>query len=144
LLEDGHKVVVACNDPMDLPAAEPLFAGWFPDAVICPDTPEKYFRLLAASRAVLSGRLHTAVVAFSLGIPFLLLDVDQRTHGFIKTYQLEDRSIIPSLSGLEARLSEHTDKMLSGESSQSWELFIEKRNNLYEQAMDLLKEALKL
>ncbi len=143
LLEEGHKIVVACNDPIDLPTAESLFDGWLPGVVVCPETPEKYFQLLSSSRAVVSARLHTAVVAFSLGIPSLLMDVDQRTHGFVKTYQLERWSVVPTLSGLEARLREHTDKVLSGEASQSWELLIEKRDHMYARAMDLLGEALK-
>ncbi len=143
LLEEGHKVVVACNDPIDLPIAESLFEGWLPGVVVCPETPGEYFQLLSTSRAVVSGRLHTAVVAFSLGIPFLLMDVDQRTHGFVKTYQLERWSVVPSLSGIEARLRELTDKMLSGEASQSWKFFIEKRDHMHARAMDLLGEALK-
>jgi polysaccharide pyruvyl transferase WcaK-like protein len=143
LLEEGHKVVVACNDPMDLPVAESLFEGWLPGGVVCPETPEEYFRLLSNSRAVVAGRLHTAVVAFSLGIPFLVMDVDQRTHGFVKTYQLEGWSVVPSLSGIETRLREVTDKLLSGEDSQSWNSFIEKRDNMHARAMNLLEEALR-
>ena len=143
LLEEGYRIVVACNDPLDLPIAESLFAGWLPGVVVCPETPEEYFQLLSASRAVVSGRLHTAVVAFSLGIPFLLMDVDQRTHGFVKTYQLEPWSVVTSVSSIEARLREHTDKLLSGEACESWKLFIEKRDQMYSRAMDLLAEVLK-
>jgi len=143
LLEKGQKVVVVCNDPMDLPIAKSLFGGWPSDIVVCPETPEEYFQILLMSRAVLSGRLHTAVVAFSLGIPFLLLDVDQRTHGFVKTYQLERWSAVPSMSGIEARLTDLTDKLLSTETADSWKLFIEKRDYMYARAMDLLGEALK-
>lgn len=142
LLEDGHKVVVVCNDPMDMRIAESLFEGWLPGGVVCPDTTEEYFQLLSASRAVVSGRLHTVAVAFSLGIPFLLLDVDQRTHGFIKTYQLERWSVIPSGVGIETRLREHTGELLIGD-SQSWSFCIEQRDQMYTRAMDLLREALK-
>ena len=144
MLEEGHPVAVACNDPADLPTAESLFKDWLPGGVVCPETPEKYFQLLSASRAVVSGRLHTAVVAFSLGIPFLLMDVDQRTHGFVQTYQLESWSVVPSRSGMEAQLREHIDKLLSDEASQSCRFFIEKRDLMYAQAMDLLGAALKL
>ncbi|MFN2509833.1 MAG: polysaccharide pyruvyl transferase family protein [Pyrinomonadaceae bacterium] len=143
LLDEGHKVVIACNDPNDLPVAASLFKGWLPGGVLCPHTPEEYFQLLSTSRAVVSGRLHTAVVAFSLGIPFLLLDVDKRSHGFIKTYELEPWSVNPSLRGIEARLRKQTNKLLSGHAPQSWNVFIEKRNHMYARAMDLLGEALK-
>jgi polysaccharide pyruvyl transferase WcaK-like protein len=141
LLERGHKIVVACNDPRDLPVAQALFKGWFPGDVVCPETPEDYFRLLAAARAVVGGRLHTAVVAFSLGVPFILLDVDQRTNGFIKTYQLESWSAVASRSDIEARLRELADKLLSEEHSHSWDCFVEKRDRMYAQAMDLLQNA---
>jgi polysaccharide pyruvyl transferase WcaK-like protein len=140
LLAEGREVVVACNDPMDLQTAESLFAGLI--AVVCPKTPEEYFELLSGSRAVISGRLHTAVVAFSLGVPFLLLDMDQRTHGFIKTYQLEPWSVVPSRHGLEDRLSELTAKLLDHESSRSWSVVIKRRDQIYAQAMNLLEEAL--
>jgi len=143
LLEEGHRIVVACNDPLDLPIAESLFAGWLPGVVVCPGTPDEYFQLLSASRAVVSGRLHTAVVAFSLGVPFLLMDVDQRTHGFVKTYQLEPWSVVTSVPSIETRLREHTVKLLSGEACESWKLFSEKRDQMYSRAMDLLGEALK-
>src|SRR6476659_5831559 len=88
LVVRGEPVIVVCNDPADLPLAKRLFEEWLPRSVICPETPEEYFQLLRRSRVVITGRLHTAVVAFSLGIPFLLIDLDQRTHGFLKTYQL--------------------------------------------------------
>jgi polysaccharide pyruvyl transferase WcaK-like protein len=143
LLEQGQKVVVVCNDALDLPIAESLFAGGLPVKVDCPETTEDYFRLLSGSRAVISGRLHTAVAAFSMGIPFLLMDIDQRTHGFVKTYGFEGWSIRPTRLGIGARLGELTDKLLSGEDSQSWRLFIEKRDQLCMEAMALLEEGLK-
>lgn len=142
LLKEGRKVVVACNDPIDLPIAQSLFADWLPGGVVCPATPEEYFQLLSNSKAVVSGRLHTAVVAFSLGIPFLLIDADQRTHGFVKTYQLESLSVVPSLTGIEASLQEQTNRLLAGVDSESWKRAIEKRDQMHSQAMGLLREAL--
>ncbi|HEY3041128.1 MAG TPA: polysaccharide pyruvyl transferase family protein [Pyrinomonadaceae bacterium] len=142
LLEQGHKVKIACNDPMDLPMAGSLFDGWLPGPVVCPQTPEEYFRLLSSCRAVVTGRLHTACVAFSLGIPFLLMNVDQRTHGFIKTYQLDDWAVVPSRYGIESHLNRRTDKLLGHEVTRSWEPLIEKRNQMYARSMDLLHEAL--
>jgi polysaccharide pyruvyl transferase WcaK-like protein len=143
LLENGHQVVVACNDPADLPVAQELFAGCLPHPVICPETPEEYFQLLSKSRAVISGRLHTAVVAFSLGIPFLLIDIDRRTHGFLKTYELEPLSVVPSRSGIDVRLNEQTKTLLHDTSSEEWQSRIEMRDQMNEVAMNLLKEALR-
>ncbi len=144
LQADGHKVVIACNDPLDVPLASSLFDGWLPGGVVCPETTEEYFQLLRASRAVVSGRLHTAVVAFSMGIPFLLLDSDQRTHGFVRTYQLEPWSISPSLRDMEARLREHTERVLCEGAGQLWQPFIEKRDEMCARSMEFLREALKL
>jgi polysaccharide pyruvyl transferase WcaK-like protein len=141
LLKKGEQVVVACNDPMDLSVAQKLFNGWLPRPVVCPKTPEEYFELLSNSRASISGRLHTSVVAFSLGIPFLLVDIDQRTHGFLKTYEMETASVIPSRLGV-ARLNEQVDRLLRGEPTDWWESRIAKRNELYNQAMKLLETAL--
>ena len=141
LLKDGHKIVVACNDPIDLETTKDLFSDLAP-RVVCPTTPEEYFQLLSESRAVISGRLHTAVAAFSLGIPFLLLDVDQRTHGFIRTYQLEPWSVDPLKQGLEARLRETAARLLSDDISSSWSFFIKRRDQMFAQAMTLLGDSL--
>ena len=103
LIAQGEKVVIACNDPIDLPVARELYGSSASDLVTCPKTVDEYFELLSMSRAVISGRLHTAVVAFSLAIPFQLIDVDQRTNGFVKTYQLEDWAI-DAVPGFEAQL----------------------------------------
>ena len=143
LLEKGEQVVIACNDRMDLPVAERLFDSWLPHPVVCPATAEEYFQLLAKSRAVVSGRLHTAVVAFSLGIPFLLIDIDQRTNGFLKTYQLETSSIRPTGSGMDLPLTEQAEVLLGEGRSQMWQTHIEKRNQMHRVAMNLLQSALK-
>ena len=141
LSNEGRDVVVVCNDPADLPTAISLF-GWAPNPILCPQSPEDYFEVLSKSVAAVSGRLHTAVAAFSLGIPFVLIDVDQRTRGLIKTYQLEGWCLDPSQSGFERRLSEQVDRLLSIDSARSWELLIAKRDEMYLRSMKMLKEAL--
>jgi polysaccharide pyruvyl transferase WcaK-like protein len=140
LMEKGQSVLVACNDEVDRQLVEALFGGLVP--VVYPRSPEEYFQLLSQSRAVVSGRLHTAVVSFSLGIPFILMDVDQRTRGFIKTYNLDDWSITPTRYRLETRLKEQTDRLLSDEATESWESFIKERDGMYARAMSLLRETL--
>lgn len=142
LLEEGQQVEVVCNDPLDLPVAQKLFAGGLPRPVVCPTYPEEYFQLLSQSRAVISGRLHTAVVAFSLGIPFLLIDGDHRTNGFLKTYQLEPWSIVPSRFGAAEQLYKQTQVLLAGDESLSWQECIEKRDRMCSVAMDTLRSAL--
>jgi len=141
LLKEGEDVVVACNDPLDLPRTKWLFDGILAD-VVCPKTPEDYFELLSTSRAVVSGRLHTAAVALSLAVPFVLLNVDQRTEGFIKTYQLESCGLEPSVDQIETALREQTAKLMRGESSSALEKSIEMRNEICRRTMNLLKDAL--
>lgn len=143
LIAEGHQVVVVCNDPADLPLARKLFAGLLPHPVICPDTPEEYLDLLAKSRAVISGRLHTAVVAFSLGIPFLLIDIDGRTRGFLDTYQLDAWSLLPSGRHIKTRLNEQIKTLLAGSRSQEWQSSIGKRDQMKDIATGLIKEAMK-
>jgi polysaccharide pyruvyl transferase WcaK-like protein len=143
LLEQGDEVLVICNDPNDVPLARELFDGLLPGQVICPQAPEEYLQILASSRAVVSGRLHTAVVAFSLAIPFILMDVDQRTHGFIETYQLDSWSLNPSRSGMERCLQQRADMLFRDEAQEAWEILISKRDRMYERAMNLLGDALR-
>jgi polysaccharide pyruvyl transferase WcaK-like protein len=140
LLEKGQKVVVVCNDEVDRRLGKTLFGEWL--SVVYPQSPEEYFQILSQSRAVVSGRLHTAVVSFSLGIPFILMDVDQRTRGFIKTYNLDDWSITPTRYGIEKRLREQTDRLLSDDAAPAWESFIRERDSMYARAMNLLRDAL--
>jgi polysaccharide pyruvyl transferase WcaK-like protein len=142
LLEKGHEVMVACNDPADLSLAHDLFGKWLDGQVICPRSPEDYFCLLSGARAVVTGRLHTAVASFSLGVPFVLIDADQRTRGFVETYQLDDWSVIPSQDDFETRLKDKTNHLLSDDASGSWELLVEKRDQMYTRGMSLLKDAL--
>jgi polysaccharide pyruvyl transferase WcaK-like protein len=142
LLGRGHEVAVACNDPADLNLARELFGEWFADRIVCPRTPDEYFRLLSGSRAVVSGRLHTAVVAFSLGVPFVLVDADQRARGFVETYQLDDWSVSPLRPDFATCLQERTDRLLSGDALRSWQLLVRKRDLMYERGMSLLRGAL--
>lgn len=142
LLEKGQDVVVVCNDPMDLPVAQELFGTWLPRAPVCPQTPEEYFKVLAQSRAVISGRLHTAVVAFSLGLPFLLIDVDSRTHGFLQTYELEQSSVAAASSNLDADLNEQAEALRAEGQLAWWQSRIEQRDQLHSSALDVLKSAL--
>jgi polysaccharide pyruvyl transferase WcaK-like protein len=142
LLEKGHQIEVVCNDPNDLPVAQKLFAGLLPRPVVCPTNTDEYFKLLLQSQTVISGRLHTAVVAFSLGIPFLLIDGDHRTNGFLKTYQLEPWSIAPSRFGVAEQLYKQAQILLDGSGRQSWQECIEKRDRMYSVAMDTLRVAL--
>jgi len=141
LLERGHEVVVACNDPADLSLAGHLFGGWFED-VVCPRSADEYFRLLSGARGVVTGRLHTAVVSFSLGVPFVLIDADQRTRGFVETYQLGDWSVTPSGGDFEARLKVSADRLLSDDAQAPWEILVRERDQMYERAMGLLRGAL--
>ena len=140
LLELGHKVIVCCNDPLDLPVSERLFGSWFPGGVVCPATPAEYFPLISEARAVISGRLHTAVVAFSAGVRFLVFDVDQRTHGFIETYQLESWGVVPERTSLDRHLSLRTMELLS-ESLPSWQAPLERRDAMHARSRELLRQA---
>ena len=142
LLDEGHQVEVVCNDPLDLPVAQKLFAGLLRRSVVCPTHPDEYFKLLRQSQAVISGRLHTAVVAFSLGIPFLLIDSDHRTNGFLKTYKLEPWSIAFSRFGVAEQLYKQTQVLLDDSGRESWQECIEKRDRRYSVAMDALRVAL--
>lgn len=150
LLDQGEPCRVVCNDPIDMPVARELFDGWLPDPIAYPKTTEEYFGLLKNSRAVISGRLHTAVAAFSMGIPFLLIDIDGRTGGFLKTYQLEPGSrehggfsLAASDAAVAGRLDDAAIRLLRGDDAQAWQAAIEKRDQMYAVAMNLLESALK-
>lgn len=142
LLAEGHEVLLACNDPADLKLARTLFGEWLDDGIVCPQSAEEYFSLLSASRAVVTGRLHTAVVSFSLAVPFVLIDADQRTRGFVETYGLDDWSVSPARADFASQLNERTDQMLGDDAPRRWEPLIRKRDLMRERSMELLRVAL--
>ena len=141
LAAEGREVLVICNDPADLSLAQTLFGAQFNARLMCPQTPEQYFNLLAESRAVVTGRLHAAVVAFSLGIPFVIIDADYRSRGFVETYELNDWAVTPARDDFEARLFERAGRLFEDGASVDWEALVQKRERMYEQGMSLLREA---
>ncbi len=144
LLDKGEAVMLACNDPADLNLAYRLFGECLAKRIVCPRSAEEYFQLLSEARAVVTGRLHTAIVSFSLGIPFVLIDADQRTRGFVETYQLHDWSVTPSQGDFEATLNERAGRVLRAEDARvPWELLVQKREMMRERAMSLMRDALK-
>jgi polysaccharide pyruvyl transferase WcaK-like protein len=141
LIEREHRIIIACNDPEDEKAAHQYF-GTHCNQIIQPRTPEEYFEILGSAEAVVSGRLHTAIVAFSLGIPFTLMDVDERTRGFINTYDLDNWSVRPSWGNFQKRLRTTTYGLLDANALDEWESLICKRDLMHERALSLLINAL--
>ena len=139
----GWSVVVVCNDPADLELTRHLFGSRPAQEIICPTCTDEYFEILYRSRAVISGRLHTAVAAFSLAIPFVLIDVDQRTRGFIDTYQLNDWSADAAAENFESRLRECTDRLLAANVAAEWKLLVAKRDLMHTRAVALLTDAVR-
>jgi polysaccharide pyruvyl transferase WcaK-like protein len=136
LKAENRKLIVVCNDPLDLPVARKLFAD-----VILPGSIEEYFALIADASAVVGGRLHSAVAAFSLGVPFWLYDVDQRTHGFLRTYELEQWSISTTDADIEGKTIEQACRLFDPALFASWEGFVHKREEMFAKSMDLLRNA---
>jgi hypothetical protein len=141
LVKRGFEVVVACNDPTDLSLTHGLLGEQFGGRIVCPQSPEEYFQLLSDSRAVVTGRLHTAVVSFSLGIPFALIDADQRSHGFVETYQLGEWALKPARD-FDARLSVCAERLLRDDAHTHWEPLVRRRDLMHERASGLLRAAL--
>jgi len=142
LLQQGYKTTIVCNDPRDLEYAQRLFKPCPKERIILPQSTEEYFRILSSARCIISGRLHTAVVSLSMGIPFLLINVDQRTVGFIRTYQLHNHSITPTAIGFEAQLKKMTHPILCADIREDWERIITLRDVLYKRATNHIEMAL--
>jgi polysaccharide pyruvyl transferase WcaK-like protein len=142
LAQQGRELLVACNDPADLGLARRLFGERFDASIVCPENPEEYFGLLAEARAVVAGRLHTAVVAFSLGVPFVLVDADRRTRGFVETYGLDEWAATPSRAGFRERLDELTGRLLADDALAPWQQLVRERDLMRERGMGLLRGAL--
>jgi polysaccharide pyruvyl transferase WcaK-like protein len=136
LINEGQKVVVACNDQRELSLANGLFEKTLSNPVVCPGSEEDYFQLLVEARLLVSGRLHTAAVALSQGLPFLLLDLDQRTRGFIETYGLDHAAL--SWSRVSGQITGMVDELLGDNHRRAWLTSIQNRDNLARQASERL------
>jgi polysaccharide pyruvyl transferase WcaK-like protein len=143
LLRDGYDVTVLCNDPRDPGLAQALLPAPLRQRLHLPATADEYIRVLAGVDAVVTGRLHTAILAFSLGIPFVLLDADQRTHGFVRTYGLGDWAVLCAWVGIEGQLRRAVGRLLSGHHHADWVEFMARRDRMRAQALALLREALR-
>jgi polysaccharide pyruvyl transferase WcaK-like protein len=104
---------------------------------VCPATPDEYFQLLDNARALISGRLHTAVVALSRGLPFLMVDLDKRTQGFIETYELQHATLSPSR--ISDDIISSIDPVLNGSDSHAWMNSISVRDQLANKALERLQ-----
>jgi polysaccharide pyruvyl transferase WcaK-like protein len=143
LLEKGEEIRVVCNDPLELPLARKLFGRTLPHPILCPTDPDDYFELLAKSRFVVTGRLHTAAVALSLAVPFLLIDIDQRTRGFLDTYELAAASVQPDKANMSGILLQKTLELMDLPAPTPWLAGIERRNFFYKLAVSQLEIILK-
>ena len=76
-----------------------------------------------------------------MGIPFILTDLDQRTHGFVRTYDLEPWTVVPDRRNFESSLADQLSKLSTEEAINSWEGFVAKRNLMYARAMNQLEHA---
>jgi polysaccharide pyruvyl transferase WcaK-like protein len=137
----GEHVVAVCNDYRDIEVARELFPLGTVE-VETPSNDQEYLSLLSGARAVVTGRLHTAVVSFSLAIPFLLWDVDQRTRGFIETYGLDAWTLRPRFASGSRKLREAVPRLLQQENGQGWPELIARRDAMSEVARTALRSAL--
>jgi polysaccharide pyruvyl transferase WcaK-like protein len=119
-----------------------MFSGWFSGRVVCPGESDKYFQLVSHAIAVVSGRLHTAALALSLGIPFVLLDLDYRTKGFIQTYSL-NHATVSHRSNFRESLFRQMDDLLASGNREAWTKSILIRDELYLKAQNRLAAAFK-
>ncbi|MBS3734134.1 MAG: polysaccharide pyruvyl transferase family protein [Phycisphaerae bacterium] len=84
----GERVVLACHDARDRPAAEAL-AGDGAET-FCSDKADDYYDLYERADRVLGFRLHACVICLGLGTPFVPLAFDMRAWAFAETYNAAD------------------------------------------------------
>jgi polysaccharide pyruvyl transferase WcaK-like protein len=137
----GYEVRILCNDHRDEGLARWLIPTLPSGDCVLPATPEEYFRCLSESRAVVAGRLHSAILSYSMGIPFVLIDVDMRTRGFVRTYDLEAWAPRPHFLGFRARLTNRVLELVEGGHRQEWQALIRRRDEMEGRAMTLLMHA---
>ncbi|MCS7173064.1 MAG: polysaccharide pyruvyl transferase family protein [Armatimonadetes bacterium] len=139
LVASGLEVWVMCNDPRDVSLVRDLFA-YGRLAIELASSAESYLALLQEMDAVVTARLHTAVVALSLGIPFVLVDLDQRTHGFVRTFGLGEWTVPYAWAGMTSHLRRRVLHLVSGKTD--WRPFVAKRDEMRDRALAMLRGAI--
>lgn len=143
LQRSGEDVVVVLNDPDDIDYVETLF-GVDRTQIARPVDVGSYVQLMRSASFLCSGRLHSCVLALALGVPFALLDMDQRTRGFIDTYGV-GASAIPAFSdGVAQRMLQAVEGLRPGGAMSDWQDIAAKRRQMKRRAVTLLREALAL
>lgn len=142
LIEDTIKFVesrelipvIVCHDDRDVPQAQSLFSKY---PIFFSNYPNKYFELYKNARLVIGSRLHATILASSLGIPSININLDLRGTGFSRTFKLDKWNVDYSDKKIREKIRERVVAILNNDSTHFKEFIIAKNyyREIFEQFM---------
>jgi polysaccharide pyruvyl transferase WcaK-like protein len=123
---------VALHDPRDVEYCAQLLPGV---PTFEPKTVDELAARYREVSLVIGFRLHAALLAYGLGVPFLPVGFDWRGWGFIETFGLRDWSLWLGEWGARRALRANTEKILSGDSA-----YLDKVNHAKAEHLELLRK----
>ena len=136
----GLRPVLACHTENDLPAArslkpadvEPFYS----------ENAQEYYALYQQARWVVGFRLHSSILSFTLGIPFIPIYFDVRGRSFAETYQSRGWAIDAQRWGLYRTLVRRTEEIMR-KNTEPFERFLARQRHLQGEMHNFLDEALR-
>jgi polysaccharide pyruvyl transferase WcaK-like protein len=109
----GYKPIILCNDDRDLPIATEIVNKRA--EIFYSEKTQDWYELFISAFLVIGFRLHTAILSFGMGIPFLTFNLDMRNEGFIKTFQLDNLKIDIFKLDTINQMIRNTEKILNNQ-----------------------------
>jgi hypothetical protein len=129
--------IIVCHDDRDVPPSQILFPN---HPIFFSNYPEKYFNLYKNARIVVGSRLHATILAASMGIPFLNINLDLRGVGFSKTFKLENWNVNYNEPKISDKIKERISVILDDNLSPFRE-FINEKNRYRTIFSNVVQEA---
>ena len=106
--------VIVCHDDRDVPIAQEMFQDY---PLFFSNYVNDYFPLFDGACMVIGSRLHATILAGSMGLPFININLDQRGTGFSRTFGLQNWNLNYNDPDLSAKLIERMIKIHQNELS---------------------------
>lgn len=143
LLQQGYDVQLFCNGfTEDYDAARDVceIIGISLEKYIArPTVPEELVKTISNYVGIISSRLHSCIVAYSLHIPFVALTWNNKLHYFAEEIQVPTRAIEIVKSNGDDIVSEFCNALQEGYDERLYAQFIKESSNTFKHYMDVIE-----
>lgn len=105
----NENFIIVCHDDRDVAAAQEIFPS---QRIFYSNYPQDYFELYKKAKMVIGSRLHAAILAISLGIPSININIDLRGVAYSDTFKLSKWNIDYNDPELKLKITEGITRIL--------------------------------